>query len=321
MVTYDLGLAWEWPYDADFVALMQETCHRFGLSCLPITHTNVAEVTQAVAAGNLSFQAFLDRAWDAAPVFHPWARWAETNVPHHVNPYRRSVWAIDKATMHLECLAAGLLVPYTYILAPHDQEPHPAAVALTPLGDSFYVKPAHGGGGAGVIEEATSWEDVLRARLAFADDKYLVQEKVVPAQLGERPAWFRVLHACGTVFPCWWDRESHAYAPVTYQDEANWGLGALRQISRAVATIAGLRLFSTEIGVTAEGRFLVVDAVNDPCDLRCQSCHHDGVPDDTWRALAREVVFLVAAARRGSNSTGALTPYPLSPACLSACAD
>jgi len=37
--------------------------------------------------------------------------------------------------------------------------------------------------------------------------------------------------------------------------------------------------FSTEIALAKDGRYVVVDYVNDPCDMRPQSKHFDGVPD------------------------------------------
>jgi hypothetical protein len=39
-------------------------------------------------------------------------------------------------------------------------------------------------------------------------------------------------------------------------------------------------LFSTEITLTPDGRFVIVDYVNDPIDLRLQSKALDGVPND-----------------------------------------
>lgn len=297
MITYDLGLAWEWRDDEDFISVLQETCRQFGLSCLTISHDNLGEVLKSTAGSQTAFRTFLDRAWDAAPAFHPLADWAKTNVPFHINPYPRSLWAIDKATMHLELLGAGLHVPYTRILAPYNQERNPQLFDLSLLGSSFYLKPAHGGGGIGVVKAAISWEDIHKARSTFPDDKYLVQRKITPTSCGGRLAWFRVLHAGGAVFPCWWDRETHVYTPVTNQDVTAWYLDALANTSRTIAAITGLRLFSTEMGITDEGHIVVVDAVNDPCDLRRQSRHADGVPDETWRALIQELVYLVVAAR------------------------
>jgi hypothetical protein len=276
---------------------LEEACRQSGLSCLAISHNNLMEVLNSVTGSQIAFRTFLDRAWDAAPAFHPLADWAKTNVPSHINPYPRSQWAIDKATMHLELLGAGLRVPYTHILAPHNQEPNLRLFDLSLLGPSFYVKPAHGGGGIGVVKAATSWEDIHKARVTFPDDKYLIQRKITPASYGGRPAWFRVLHACGAVFPCWWDRETHVYNPVTNQDVAASGLDALVDISRTIAVMTGLRLFSTEMGITDEGHIVVVDAVNDPCDLRRQSRYADGVPDEIWHALTRELVYFVVAAR------------------------
>ena len=42
---------------------------------------------------------------------------------------------------------------------------------------------------------------------------------------------------------------------------------------------AKLDFFSTEIALEHDGRYFVVDYVNDPCDMRSQSKNFDGVPD------------------------------------------
>jgi hypothetical protein len=52
-------------------------------------------------------------------------------------------------------------------------------------------------------------------------------------------------------------------------------------------------LFSTEITITSDGRFLIVDYVNDPIDLRLQSKTFDGVPDDIVKDITERLVELI----------------------------
>jgi hypothetical protein len=51
-------------------------------------------------------------------------------------------------------------------------------------------------------------------------------------------------------------------------------------------------LFSTEIALTKEGHFMVVDYVNDPVDLRMQSRAVDGVPDVYLESIAARLARL-----------------------------
>jgi hypothetical protein len=52
-------------------------------------------------------------------------------------------------------------------------------------------------------------------------------------------------------------------------------------------------LFSTEITLTPDGRFVIVDYVNDPIDLRLQSKTFDGVPDDIVEDITERLAEFV----------------------------
>jgi carbamoylphosphate synthase large subunit len=100
--------------------------------------------------------------------------------------------------MHLEFITGGLQVPYTVILPPfHERK----SVTLVPsdlahLGNPFVIKPANTtGGGTGVVLNAATVEDVLAARQLHKNDKYLLQEFIVPKQLDGKRGWFRVYRA------------------------------------------------------------------------------------------------------------------------------
>jgi len=67
----------------------------------------------------------------------------------------------------------------------------------------------------------------------------------------------------------------------------------LHSITSSIANICGLELFSTEITITPDGRFVIVDYVNDPIDLRLQSKTFDGVPDDILEDITKRLVELI----------------------------
>lgn len=286
MPTFDLGLAWSWKYDADFVALLEAACKRRGLTMYSVTPDTVSDTLACITAGELALGAFFDRASDAEPAFLPLVEWVTANVRCLVNPFAAARRAWDKATMHLEFITAGLHTPYTIILPPYEECPGLASPDLTPLGGRFSIKPAHGGGGVGVVNAAQVWTQVAAARQRFPGDKYLLQEWITPATIDRRRAWFRVIYCCGQVFPCWWDDQTHVYAPVTPEDETCYNLGRLREMAAIIAAVCGLQLFSTEIAWATDGRLLSVDYVNDPLDLRLQSSTAEGVPDQIVAALA-----------------------------------
>jgi len=132
------------------------------------------------------------------------------------------------------------------------------------------------------------------------EQKYLLQAHITARILGERSAWFRVLCCDGAVYPCWWDQCTHIYTRVTAEEKARLGLRSLREIPARIAQICGLHLFSTEIALTEDGHFLVVDYVNDPVDLRLQSKAADGVPDVYVESIAARLVRLAESRRNRS---------------------
>jgi len=298
MALYDLCIAWNWEHDADFAVLLAEACGAQNVSLLQVTPANLAETLLALAGDRVAFRAFFDRASDADEAFLPLAEWASRRAPLRINARERAARAWDKAAMH-QVLSVYLLTPVTLILPPHDEQPDLPPLNLSALGGRFTIKPAHGGGGEGVVMEAMTLEQVLAARRERPSDRYLLQAHIAPAQIGERPAWFRVLFCAGRAYPCWWDPRSHTYALVTMEEESAHGLSALRETVTAIAQVCGLDLFSTEVALEPGRRFVVVDYVNDPVDLRLQARTPEGVPDAIVRNIAERLADLVKGNRDG----------------------
>jgi len=291
MSHFDLCLPWYWEYDLDFVSLVERACLAHQVSFLAVTPGNLLEATTALYTRALTLGALLDRS-QGDRRFEPLTRWAREHAIRRINPAEVSAWSEDKATMHLELIQAGLNTPHTLLLPPFIEEPVIPVRDLTPLGGRFVIKPSNGGGGEGVIMGASTWDEVLRARLEFPSQKYLAQAYVDPGLLDGRPAWFRIFYSAGTCYPCWWDPSTHIYGVVTAAEEQRYGLQPLRSDTMKIAHLCRLDWFSTEIAL-AEGRFIVIDYVNDGIDTRLQSRALDGVPDEVMRGITEELVKLV----------------------------
>ncbi len=294
---YDLCVAWNWEYDADFVALLDGACRSHGLSLLLATPDNLVDLLQPLANQQIAFRAFFDRAADSDARFMPLVQWAREHGVYRINPHEQACYTCDKTAMHLALIGIGLYTPYTIILPSYEEQPILPPIDLSPLGDSFTIKPAHGGGGEGVVVEATSLYQALAARQEYPTDRYLLQAHVVSVQLDARPAWFRVIYCAGQVYPCWWDIRTHVYTPVTPAEESRYGLRPLHEVTTAIARLCELDLFSTEISLTPDGLFVIVDYVNDPLDLRLQSKALDGVPDAIVNDIAQRLAGLVVKAQ------------------------
>jgi len=300
MRNYDLCLAWNWEYDVDFVKLLNLACQSHGLSLLQITRDNLLDMMQSITNDEIAFQVFFDRASDADARFIPVVQWACDHVVHHINFHKLACQAWDKVAMH-QVISVSMDTPLTITLPSYDEQPLLPEIDLSTLGESFTIKPAYGGGGVGVINEATTLSQVLVARQEFPTQRYLLQAYIIPARLGSRMAWFRVIYCAGMVYPCWWDNYTHIYTHVTSSEETCYNLGSLRSITTSIANLCGLTLFSTEIAITSDGRFLIVDYVNDPIDLRLQSKTFDGVPDDIAEDITERLVEVILTNRTPSR--------------------
>lgn len=286
----DLCLPWYWEYDVDFVHFVECACQEQELTLWQVTPENLLESVNALYKGERTFNTLLDRS-QGENRFLPIDRWAKEYNKKRINPIEVSLWSEDKATMHLELITAGMNTPHTILLSPFLEQPVLPEIDLTPLGTQFVIKPSNEGGGEGVILGASSLDQILRARMQFPEQKYLLQSTVVPRTIQGRPAWFRVFYAVGNTYPCWWHPFTHVYASVTAVEENRYELSRLHEITRRIATLCKLDWFTTEIALTLED-FVVVDYVNDQIDTRIQSKAVDGAPDDIIQSIASQLVTI-----------------------------
>lgn len=282
MENFDLAIAYTWEYDKDFVEAFKSEFLKKNLSTLLISYDNLKEVEEKVRNKDLYFDFYLDRASDVEEEFEPLAKWVTENNVRVFNRYDYVNFAIDKATMHLEFIANGINTPYTIIISPYSEIENIelSLDQLAKLGRPFIIKPANTtGGGIGVVKGAETLADVLKARKNFQTDKYLLQEKKIPITIDGKRFWFRGFYVLGKVFLCWWNDITHIYDELTDNEIEKYNLYEMKNIVEKIASITKLDFFSTEIAFTAENKFVVIDYVNDQCDMRFKSKHIDGVPD------------------------------------------
>jgi len=285
---WNLAVAWEWQYDDAFVERLRTHALAAGLSFLAIGPAQRDDCIACLRAG-AAISCYLDRASDVDARFAPIEGLVLAARGRVLNRNAMAAWASDKATMHMEFLTHNLVVPYTLLLPPFTERPEVTAEESARLPVPFVIKPASFGGGEGVVP-GTTLADIRKARSTFPAEKYLIQEKVEPALLDGRRAWFRPIFALGDVHPMWWDDRTHFYEPLVADDESRYGLSVVTDMMRRIAGVSGLDFFSAEICLDRNGRFLVVDYVNVPCDMRVRSLHPRGVPDAVVDAVAAHIV-------------------------------
>ena len=281
--TFKIAIAYDWIYDQDFVDMLRAEAKRRGLRTLVVDERNLENILADIERSEIRINALLDRASDTSPHFVRLQKLLLTRDAVVIDPLKMINWASDKATMHLEFIAHGLNTPYTIILPPFDENEdiRLSSEDLACLGRPFIIKPANTtGGGIGVVEGAETLHDVLTTRREFKKDKYLLQENVHPMEHEGRRFWFRCIYTCGLINCLWWDDKTHIYAMLPPQQIEQFNLQSLFTITEEIAGICRLSFFSTEIALTTKGNFIVVDYVNESCDMRLQSRHADGVPDE-----------------------------------------
>jgi hypothetical protein len=282
MQEFDLAIAYTWEYDKDFVNLTESILQNAGINTFIIGEQNIFEVTENILNRKLSFNYYLDRASDVNEDFEELAKILTRRKCRIFNPYKNIEHATDKASMHLEFITAGLNVPYSIIIPPHSQEEeiYISVDDLSLLGRPFIIKPCNTtGGGIGVVRGAESLKEVIEERITNSDDKYLIQEKVYPTMIVDKRAWFRCFWAFGKAIAVWWDDLTHFYTELRVDEMKSNITKKLLKQTKLIAEITGLDFFSTEIVINPDNQFIVIDYVNDQCDMRLKSKHADGVPD------------------------------------------
>lgn len=301
MNTFDLAIAYDWEFDVEFVSAIEKIMHQFGISTYVINYKNISEVTENVKNRRLNFRCLLDRASDVDDNFLELNRVLLRKHAYVFNPHRLVDHAIDKANMHLEFITSGINVPYSIIIPPHNQakEIFISIDDLELLGRPFIIKPCNiTGGGMGVVKGAESLKEVLHARQKHGNDKYLIQEKVYPKMLDGKRAWFRCYWAFGKTICVWWNDETHIYNQLHDSEIEEFGLRKLFLITKTIHRLTQLDFFSTEIALTIKNKFVVIDYVNDQCDMRFKSLHTDGVPDEVVLEIINSLRLFVAKEKR-----------------------
>ncbi len=283
MQIFDLAVAYKWKYDKELVELIERNFQRSGLRTFVIGKFNLHEVVDHLKKKKIYFKVYLDRASDEDPEFLPISKLLSRKKSYIINPHHKIVKSIDKLSMHRKLVKRKFRLPKTLLLPSydHDDSLRINANHLEELGIPFVIKPSLiSGGGEGVIKSAESLAQIHEERRKNHLEKYLVQEKIYPRKIQGKRAWFRLLWAFDKVIPTWWDDHTHIYQRVTKVDVKRHNLLPLYRITKRLARLTQLDYFSTEIALTKDHKFVLIDYVNDQCDLRLKSNHVDGVPDE-----------------------------------------
>lgn len=289
--TFDLAIAWNWEHDRDFIFQINDTCLKRGLKPYLIYPYNLYETLQLVREEEIKFSAFFDRASDTDYRFLELVQLLQERGTFFVNNPDRIKWIDDKALIHMDFVSHNIPVPQTFIYYPTDDY-QVIMNKIKQIGIPFVVKPAHGveTGGKGVLINAHSVEDIYQWQSQHKNFIFLLQRQITPCFLEEKPAWFRVYYVLGKTISCWWNPVTHIYEAVTKTEVDKFGLIPLYTLTERIGEICKLGLFSSEIAIEKNGNFVVVDYINDQCDMRRKSEFIDGVCDEVVDLIVDRLV-------------------------------
>jgi len=292
---FHLGIAWDWEPDFDFVKILNDKCLYYCLRPYLISLENMENTIEQLKKDEIEFYFFLDRASDGNELFEPLKNVIESKEIYVINDYKKVEWAVDKATMHLELHSRGLHVPYTIILPPYNEDPSHVVTNIEYIGKPFIIKPALGGGGFEVIKDANTIDQIEIQRKKLPDQKIILQEKIIPKKIHGKEAWFRVFNVFDEIIVTFWNNNDGIYETVTPGHNIQWLNEKLSGISKIIKEITDIDFFTSEIALDSGDRFMIIDMVNDDCDMRLQSKFFDGVPDETVIRVADIIASAVAS--------------------------
>jgi glutathione synthase/RimK-type ligase-like ATP-grasp enzyme len=286
----------------DFIRALKAESKQEGLSFLWIHENNVREIVKKLENHTIQVQVLLDigatynldRDWYARACYA--VKDAGGTV---INDPDRTKTAIDKSVMHFELQHAEIPTPYTVVV--RNWEPHTFRLTEQEkhrLGTPFVIKPALGYASKGVVYDARGTvREIADARNYDRGDNFLLQEKIEAYTFGTKRSWFRVLNVFDTIIPCWWDDRQKTYEHIDYEEFNRFRLLPLVKMTAQIAAISRMAWFSTEIAFEKKegrARFVVIDYVNDQCDMTTQSESPTGVPDEVVNFVALRIIQAAA---------------------------
>ncbi len=290
MSDYDLAILWEWDYDISFNEVMKKLAFDSGVSTLLINPDNLPEVESLMSKNKINIKCFLDRASESDERFFPLVHSFMTNKVKPINPPSSVHKAINKALMHRLLSKYDIPLAETIIIPPESKKKDLPFISFEYTGIPFVLKPSNGGGGVGVYTDLTELNQVAKYRKEFPEQEYLIQQKIIPGLIEQRPLWFRIFHVCESIFLCYWNPYLKTFSKFDKDHMVITVSKKIKTIVRNIAYISKLKFFSTEIAVQKNGDPIVIDYVNDPVDLRPKSLHRDGIPDELIYSIAAGII-------------------------------
>jgi len=298
MKAFDFGIGWpvEGGENEIFISALKSECEAHRLEFIFIDRISIDTLNSEIKKGELKLKFYLDMAsetFDPKDDFTRFAYALKDSGTRIVADPDDVKAAADKSITHFDLAMAKVPVPYTVLVRNWEPTRRLTDEEKTKLGLPFVLKPALGYGQKGVkiIKQKANLKEIAESRLLNKGDNFLLQEFIEPLELNGEPAWFRVFHLFGEIFPSWWNPTTHVYRRVTLKEMDEYKLLPLIRITTEIARITRIDWFSCEIALgKKENNFVTIDYMNDQCAISPQSKYKDGVPDELIVQIAERMV-------------------------------
>jgi hypothetical protein len=297
METFDLGIAWDNEADNEFVNGLNDCALREGVKPYLIHVYNFFSSLKDITDGKLSFRYFFDRSSDDSSTFGGLADFLKKKDIDFINHPDNVNNSIDKTKIHSMFVSYGLPVPKTVFLK-SQEEKQVLEAKIKHVSIPCLLKSAFGSCGNGQVLTINSIDDVLKLKEEETIKSYFVQEQVLPINLENKPAWFKVLYCFGEIIPLHWHPLTKEYDTLTLRQIYRLGLHEIWPIAKKIKQACKLDFFSTDIVLKDKGKFLVVDYVNDRPDMRKKSKFKDALPDEIVDKIIGNIIAFVKSERR-----------------------
>ena len=294
--TYDIVLSSPNSNYDFFAHRMREICEHLGLTFFMVDDVWVQEFLQKLQSGEVQVRVLMDPGADQYVQDDPYlllAKEVKRQGGFVIDDPDTSAIMAHKGRFHKILLENHIPVPETVIVSRSELDRFKLTDEIkAQLGIPFVVKPAWGMSSQGVILDGYSEDDLHKsAEQAPNSDSFLIQRRLKPKQLGDHSGWFRLFHVFGEVIACWWDPQSHEYQLVSPVQQQYFKLGRLKSIERSIGRVSKMKFFTSEICLTEEGQFFVVDYLNAEPDMNPRSFYPNGVPDEVILRIVWLLVY------------------------------
>jgi len=297
METFDLGIAWDNEADNEFVNSLNDCALKEGIKPYLIHAYNFFSSLKDITEGKLSFRYFLDRSSDESPTFGGLADFLKQKDINFINHPDNVKNSIDKSKIHFMFISYGLPTPKVVFIK-SQEEKQVLEAKIQYLGLPCVVKSAFSSCSKDTTLTINSLDELLRLIGKEENKSYFVQEQVLPINLENKPACFKVLYCCGEIIPLRLYTDSKEYELLSLKHIYRLGLQEIWSITKKIKKACKLNFFSTDIVMKEKGKFLVVDYVNAHPDMRKKSKFKDGLPDEIVDKIIGEIISFVKSERR-----------------------